>query len=120
MNEQVRATARKIDFSNLSDKELEALVPRIEEELAKRYETRKQEALEKMRKAAEAVGMTPEELLGIRPRKAARKKGTSDRITWRHPDKPELIYRGGRKPDWVKELEAAGREPVKGGDAPPA
>jgi hypothetical protein len=61
--------------------------------------------------AAQEAGMTPEELLsmasaGKRRRKRGGKRGA---IAWRHPDDPSLVYRGGKKPEWVKELKEQGR-----------
>ena len=70
MSEETTGSTAKLNLGNFADKELEALVPMIEKELAKRRETRKKDALEKMRAIAEDVGMTPEELLGLdRPRR---------------------------------------------------
>jgi hypothetical protein len=110
-------TTHKLDLASFSDKELEALLPKIEKELATRAETRKKEALDKMRAIAEEVGMTPEQLLGLGGAAAGRRRrGAGKRATgtaWAHPDDPSLVYRGGRKPAWMKELKAAGREPVK-------
>ncbi len=53
-----------IDLSTLSDKALEALVPKIQQELAQRRGRQTKEALEKMQEIAKSVGITPEELLG--------------------------------------------------------
>jgi hypothetical protein len=61
--------------------------------------------------------MTPEELLRMATEGKGRRRrgggGKRGAIAWRHPDDPGKVYRGGKKPDWVKELEAAGRKPVK-------
>jgi len=108
-----------LDLTSFSDKELEALVPKIEKELEKRRETRKREALDKMRVIAESVGMTPEELLGLGGSGGGRRRrgagGKRAQGVWAHPDDPSKVYRGGRKPAWMKELTAAGREAVKVG-----
>lgn len=104
--------ADTLDLSALSDEELEALVPKIEKELASRRESRKKEALDKMREAAKSVGMTPEELLGLSTG-GKRKRGRRGQIVWRHPDDETLIYKGGKKPGWLKDLEAEGRAAVK-------
>lgn len=107
--------ADTIDLSTLSDDELTALLPRIEKELEQRRETRKREALDKMREAAKAVGMTPEELLGLPGAggRGRRRGGKRAMTMWRHPDDASLVYKGGKKPGWMKELEAAGKKPVK-------
>jgi DNA-binding protein H-NS len=103
----------KLDLAKFSDKELEGLVPLIEKELVKRREMRQKEALEKMRTIAESVGMTPEELLGLelpRRRRTTKRTPTSG---LQHPDDPSKVYRGGRKPAWLKALNEEGREPIK-------
>ncbi len=114
MNEETTNVKAKLDLAIFSDKELENLVPMIEKELGKRRETRRKEAVEKMRAIAESVGMTPEELLGLeggrRPRAAKR---AAAGVAWQHPDDPSKVYRGGRRPEWLKALTAEGREPIK-------
>jgi DNA-binding protein H-NS len=106
-----------IDLSAISDDELAALLPKIENELEKRRETRRREALEKMREAAQAVGMTPEELLGLGASGGRRRRKGKRAVTmWQHPENSDLVYRGGKKPGWLKELEAAGKKPVKVAD----
>ncbi|CRI66949.1 putative Histone family protein nucleoid-structuring protein H-NS [Thiocapsa sp. KS1] len=115
MTEETTDSTKKFDLGSFSDKELEALVPMIETELAKRRESRKKEALEKMRAIAEDVGMTPEELLGLdRPRRQ-RQRATKRAPTggWQHPDDPSKVYHSGRKPAWLKALTKEGREPIK-------
>lgn len=102
-----------IDLSAISDEELEALLPKIEKELDKRRESRKKEAIDKMREAAAAVGMTPEELLGIGGGGRRRRGGKRAMTMWRHPENPDLVYRGGKKPGWLKELETEGKKAVK-------
>ena len=105
-----------LDLSKLSDTELEGLAPKIEKELARRRETRKKEALEQMRRIAENVGMTPEEILGLgSPGGGGRRRrgGRRGQITWRHPDDETKVYKGGKKPEWLHELEAEGRKAVK-------
>lgn len=116
MNEETTNVKGRLDLASFSDKELEVMVPLIEKELAKRREIRKKEALEKMRIIAESVGMTPEELLGLKePRAMKRRRSPSTRpiIQWQHPDDSTKVYQGGKKPVWLKELEAEGRSAVK-------
>ena len=69
-----------------------------------------------MQEIAESVGMTPEELLGLGgggKRRRGGGKGKRGKMVWRHPDDPSKEYRGGKKPDWLKELEADGLTPQK-------
>ncbi len=106
----------KFDLAPFTDRELEALIPKIEKELVKRKEERKKEALQKMREIAESIGMTPEELLGLKEPRAMKRRrspGTRPIIQWQHPDDPTQVYQGGKKPAWLKELEAEGRSAVK-------
>ena len=115
MNEETNVK-EKVDLAIFSDKELESLVPMIEKELGRRRETRRKDALDKMRAIAESVGMTPEELLGLergrRPRTSRRTTAPAG-VAWQHPDDPSKVYRGGRRPEWLKALKAEGREPIK-------
>lgn len=116
MNEETTNVKAKLDLTSFSDKELENLVPMIEKELGKRRETRRKDAVEKMRAIAESVGMTPEELLGLKEPVAPKRRrspGTRPIIQWRNPDDPTQVYQGGKKPAWLKELEAEGRRAVK-------
>jgi hypothetical protein len=111
-------TTGKIDLSKFSDEQLEELQPMIAKELETSRETRQKEAYEKMREIAEGVGMTPEELLGIGAKGGRRRRGGGSgagrgKMLWQHPDDPSKEYRGGKKPDWLKELEAEGVEPLR-------
>lgn len=103
-----------IDLTAYSDDMLLVTIDAIQLELARRKETRTQEAIEKMREIASSVGMTPEELLGLGGgEKPKAKRGRRGAIAWRHPDNPSLVYRGGKKPSWLVELEGQGRAAVK-------
>jgi len=104
----------KIDLASFSDKELAGLIPKIEKELERRREQKQKEALAKMREIAEEIGMTPEEILGLGGGGGKRRrKGKRERTVWQHPDDPDKVYRGGRKPEWLRELEEDGREALK-------
>ncbi len=107
-------TTGNLDLGEFSDEALQALIPTIETEIARRRESRQKEALEKMREVAKSVGMTPEELLGIGGgRRRGGGKGKRGAIAWQHPDDPDKVYRGGKKPDWLMELKEQGRKPKK-------
>jgi hypothetical protein len=108
----VSETKSKVDVSVLSDAELAALIPAVEREMEKRKDTRKREAVEKMRAIAAEVGLSPEELLGAGGG-GKRKRGRRGPIAWRHPDDSSLVYKGGKKPAWLTDLVASGREAVK-------
>ncbi len=108
-------TTGNLDLGKFSNEELKELIPRIEMELERRSEEQKKEALEKIREVAQSVGMTPEELLGIGGgrRRRGGGKGKRGAIAWQHPDDPDKVYRGGKKPDWLTALKEQGRKPKK-------
>lgn len=101
MNEETTNVKAKLDLTSFSDKELENLVPMIEKELGKRRETRRKDAVEKMRAIAESVGMTPEELLGLKepvaPKAPARSRHAPDYPVAIPMTRPRSI-RAGRSP----------------------
>jgi len=118
MTDETRAA--QFDFSTMSDAELEALLPAIEKEVEKRKDSKRREALEKIRVIARDVGMTPEELLGVgdaseSTSRRLRGAGRRGPIVWQHPDDPDKVYRGGKKPDWLVALEQEGKKAVKVG-----
>jgi DNA-binding protein H-NS len=106
-----------VNLSEFSDSQLVLLQEEIKKELEQRQEFKRYDALQKVLAAAQEAGMTPEELLRMATEGKGRRRrgggGKRGAIAWRHPDDPGKVYRGGKKPDWVKELEAAGRKPVK-------
>jgi DNA-binding protein H-NS len=117
VNENRRGTALPFDFSELPEEELELIIKTAEKEIERRKEVKREIALHQVLAAAQEAGMTPEELLrmateakGGRRRHGGGKRGA---IAWRHPDDPGKVYRGGKKPEWLKELKEKGREPVK-------
>jgi DNA-binding protein H-NS len=117
VNENNSTTGHSMDLSAFSDAQLVRLREEINRELEERQELKRRDALQKVLAAAQEAGMTPEELLRMATEGKGRRRrgggGKRGAIAWRHPDDPGKVYRGGKKPDWVKELEAAGRKPVK-------
>jgi DNA-binding protein H-NS len=117
VNENRRGTALPFDLSEMSEDDLRALILAAEQEIERRKEFKREFALQQVLAAAQEAGMTPEELLrmateakGGRRRHGGGKRGA---IAWRHPDDPGKVYRGGKKPEWLKELKEKGREAVK-------
>lgn len=108
MNDKTGAGNATLDLSAFSDQALEALVPNIEKELARRADERKKEARAKILAIAEELGMAPADILSESGANRS-PRGRRGAILWRHPDDPSKIYRGGRKPGWVKDLEKEGR-----------
>jgi len=112
VNDERHATNPKMDFSAMTDKDLEEMARAVQREVESRKEQKKQDAILKMQAIAEEVGMTPEELLGLSGGRR-RRGGKRGVVAWQHPDDPSLIYRGGKKPDWLKKLREEGREAVR-------
>jgi DNA-binding protein H-NS len=95
-----------MDISNLSFKELDTLQKQIAEEINKRKQANKTDALKRARKAAEEAGYTLEELLGAAPA-ATKRVGKPVAIKYRHPQQPELTWTGrGKTPRWVSAWKA--------------
>ena len=114
VNDKTKATDPELNLALYTDKGLEALIPKIEGELERRREEKTQDTLEKVQAMAAELGMTPEELVGLTGRgRKRRRRGKGSGIEWQHPDDPSKVYRGGAKPDWLKQLKEEGREPVK-------
>jgi hypothetical protein len=117
VNEEKRDTGLPYDFSELPEEELERIIKTAEKEMQRRKEFKRYDALQKVLAAAQEAGMTPEELLRMAAEGKGRRKrrggGRRGAIAWQHPDDPGKVYRGGKKPDWVKELKEQGREAVK-------
>ncbi len=98
-----------IDISTLTLRQLRTLVPAAQKRITELEEEQRQQAFDKVKAAAEAVGMSPAELLkhfgvGKRAKKPVKPK-------YRNPDNTEETWSGrGRKPDWVKAWLDAGKQ----------
>ena len=103
------AKDQTVDISKLGLKQLQDLVTAAQERIAEIEEDERRKALDKVQAAAEAVGMSPAELLkhfgvGARPKKPVKPK-------YRNPDNADQTWTGrGRKPDWVAAWLADGKE----------
>ncbi len=71
-------------------------------------EERKQEQIERLRLEAEALGIDLRALARTPSRASSRRTtggGGKARFWYRHPDNPELIWRGkGKRPRWLQEM----------------
>jgi hypothetical protein len=96
----------------LKDDELQGIGQYCATLLKNREEQRKKDAIESARSALAAVGMTFKDVLS-RVRGSAKsmyKAGT----LYRHPDDKALTWNAkGQKPNWVRNLEAAGKKPIE-------
>ncbi len=106
------AKDQTIDLSKLSLKQLQDLVPAAQQRIEELQEEQRKQAFDKVQAAAEAVGMSPAELLkhfgvGARPKKLVKPK-------YRNPDNPDQTWSGrGRKPEWVVTCLDGGQELAK-------
>ncbi|WP_439524737.1 H-NS histone family protein [Marivita sp.] len=94
-----------VDLNNMSKDELKTLIKEAEKAL-KSLETRR---LTQAKKAAESAakeyGFSLDELLGGAP-----KKGSKSAPKYRNPNDPDQTWTGkGRKPNWVNDALAAGK-----------
>lgn len=95
-----------MDISGLSLKELEALQISVANEIVKRKQSSKADALKKARQAAQEMGFTLEELLGAGGK--APRSGKPVAIKYRHPANPAQTWTGrGKTPRWVVEWKSA-------------
>ncbi len=98
-----------VDLSKLTLKQLRTLVPAAQKRILELEEEQRQQAFDKVQAAADAVGMSPAELLkhfgvGKRVKKPVKPK-------YCNPDNADETWSGrGRKPDWVKAWLEAGKE----------
>ncbi len=95
-----------MDLSKYDVAGLLALKSEVEQEIKRRENDAKDQARKQIVEIARAHGLTVEEILA---------KTTTTRkpveAKYRHPDHPELTWTGrGRKPVWVQELLASGKE----------
>ena len=103
------AKTQAIDISKLTLKQLCDLVPAAQQRITELEEEQRQQAFDKVQAAADAVGMSPAELLkhfgiGARARKPVKPK-------YHNPDNPSDTWTGrGRKPMWVKTALEAGKK----------
>jgi len=103
-----------MDLTKLSRDELDQLNKDIDKELKHRHRESVKLAQKQMRELASSYGVSIEELVPGVVRLASRGGASSTPLSGRfvHPDDPKKTWNGrGRKPNWLKEWEAAGRSP---------
>ena len=114
-----------MELSGLSLGELQKLQTRIEKEIAGRNKKQRGQALDEMKSIAAKYGLKLEDVIArpaiqgaatkpAKPAKVAKSSKTAKKaaaIRFRHPDNPALTWAGGRgrRPQWIKDWEAAGR-----------
>jgi DNA-binding protein H-NS len=101
-----------MELSKLSQEELSQLNKEIDMELMRRYRENLKKARRQMRVLARTYGLTVAELVpgGVRARRGvSRGKAAHRGGRLAHPSDPSKTWSGrGRKPNWLKEWEAAG------------
>ncbi len=98
-----------IDISKLSLEQLQALVPAAQQRIEEFEEKKRKQALAKVQAAAEAVGMSPAELLKHFGVAKPAKKPVKPK--YRNPDNADQTWTGrGRKPEWVAAWIKDGKE----------
>lgn len=93
----------------LGDDDLQAIISRCKELLAKHDRERKEKALNEARATLAAVGLTLKDLNGKGKTKAGKSPVYKSGHTYQHPTNKALTWTAkGQKPKWLRELEAAG------------
>lgn len=95
---------KKDDPGKLGFDELLALKQKVDREIAARQDTEVEVLKSKVVAVADALGMAPAELLGIKAEPAERRTKRQVRIKYRDPDQPNNTWSGkGRVPKWLQE-----------------
>lgn len=108
-----------MNLKSMSAAELNKLKTAIEKEIDSRKKTLRNKALGEIKSIAAKYGLKLTEVAGapasqLKQRKAKVQKSvksTEKKIAYRHPENPQLTWSGGRgrRPQWIKDWEAAGR-----------
>lgn len=112
-----------MDLKSLSVPELQKLKNAVEKEIDGRKKNQRNKALGEIKSIAAKYGLKLSDVVGgeadkseekkPRAKKAVKKPAAKaeKKIAYRHPENPVLTWSGGRgrRPDWVKEWQASGR-----------
>lgn len=108
-----------MNLKSMSAAELNKLKSAIEKEIEGRKKTQRNKALGEIKTIAAKYGLKLAEVVGapegqLKQRKTKVKKAVKTavkKVAYRHPENPQLTWSGGRgrRPQWVKDWEAAGR-----------
>lgn len=108
-----------MNLKNMSAAELNKLKSAVEKEIEGRRKTQRNKALGEIKSIAAKYGLKLAEVVGasegqLKQRKSGVKKSVKSaekKIAYRHPENSQLTWSGGRgrRPQWVKDWEAAGR-----------
>lgn len=108
-----------MNLKNMSAAELSKLKTAVEKEIESRKKIQRNKALGEIKNIAAKYGLKLAEVVGApagqskqrKPKLKKTVKSTEKKIAYRHPENPQLTWSGGRgrRPQWVKDWEAAGR-----------
>lgn len=107
-----------MNLKNMSAAELSKLKAAVEKEIESRKKTQRNKALGEIKSIAAKYGLKLTEVVGTpagqsgqrKPKIKKTVKSTEKKVAYRHPENPQLTWSGGRgrRPQWVKDWEAAG------------
>lgn len=100
-------------IDDLSSAELEALQEQVAERRAQLHEETVARLREQFQKDAEAAGVSLDEVLSRKPnrKRQQRRSRRSQTPMYVHPDDASKTWNGrGRRPGWIEEYLASGRE----------
>lgn len=96
----------------MSSQDLRMLMAKIQNKIARKSEDEKLEAIRQIQEIAHSIGMTAEQLLGVKKKRSDAgmqrdsysRKGQKPRRKYRNPDNHEQTWAGGgNQPVWVRE-----------------
>ena len=108
----------KVETLNaLKDEELQGIIGHAQTLLKTRKEERENEALEKAAEAMRAAGRN----VNMRELRSMAKRGNGNGRSpykagthYQHPDDKSLVWNAkGQKPNWIRDLESAGKGPIE-------
>lgn len=103
-----------LNLMDLDAKALRELIASAEKRLKEVEEEQRKQAISQIRELAASTGLKVQ-IGGIGKTSGSLKSGqkTDDRKKFTHPNDPKLVYyvNRGRKPQWVRDLEAQGVTP---------
>jgi DNA-binding protein H-NS len=101
-------------LNELRDDELRAFISQAEGILKQRDDERKARAIEDARATLAAAGLTLKDLGGKGNKQNGKGPVYHSGRTYQHPTDKSLVWNGkGKKPNWLRELEAEGKKAVE-------
>ena len=98
----------EFDLDELDLDELKALEKEVKKAIENFQERKRREAIAAAERAAAELGFSLSDLAGNLPAKGKKSKSPAK---YRNPKDPTQTWSGrGRKPGWINEAEAAGRD----------